>query len=190
MKDIIFGKDHTVRLSCRAGDYLLWCGFNGMFSPKDNQYSINDIWQLSDGDFITITNRQVDLPSWFELHPLEVSGPLVHWMMKKLDSGYQPSEIVDVPNVWRAFTGDRLVWVGKQRPGLEFDNGILSVFTFGENVAIIGEPFTDFEGLPAFGGFNQEQSKENIALVRKGWNTILSLETPRSVNAGSNWTLG
>jgi hypothetical protein len=189
MNDTIFGKDSTVRLSCRTGDYMLWCRFNGVFSPKNDQYSINDVWELSDSDFITITNRQVDLPSWFELHPTEVSGSLVYWMMKKLDLGYQPREIVNAPNIWRAFTGDRLVWVGKQRTGLEFDNGIISIFTLNQNAAIIGEP-SDYERLSTFGGFNNEQSEENIKLVRNGWNAVASLETPRSANANGQWTLG
>lgn len=190
MENTIFRKDTTMRLSCRAGDYLMWCGFKGMFSSND-PYTINDLWQLSDGDFVTITNRQVDLPPWFELHPTEVSGSLVPWMMKKLDSGYQTGEIVDAPNIWRAFTGDRLVWVGKQRQGLDFDNGVLSVYTFNANAAIVGEPFTDFEGLPTFGGFNQEeQSEESIVLVRNGWNAISALGTPRAVNASEKWTIG
>ncbi len=191
MTHTIFRKDTTVRLSCRAGDYLLWCGFKGIFSPENDQYTVNDLWQLSDGDFITITNRQVDLPSCFELHPLEVSNSLVYWMKEKLDSGYQPRDIVDGPNIWRALAGDRLVWVGKQRPGIEFDNGVLSVITFDENAAIIGEPYSVNDGFPSFGGFDQEQqSEEDIMLCRNGWNAVLRLGVPRSASADGKWTIG
>ena len=191
MTHTIFGKDTTIKLSCRAGDYLLWCGFKGIFSPENDQYTVNDIWQLTDGDFVTITNRQVDLPSWFELHPLEVFNSLVCWMKKKLDSGYQPGEIIDGPNIWRALAGDRLVWVGEKRQGVEFNNGVLSVITFSENAAIIGEPYSDYDGFPHFGGFDQQkQSQEDMILCRNGWNAISELGTPRSASADGKWTIG
>jgi hypothetical protein len=191
MKNIGFGRDSTVRLSCRAGDYLIWCGLKNIFASRKNQYAINDVWQLSEGDFITITNRQVDLPPWFELHPLEVSGRLVYWMMKKLDAGYKPGEIIDGPNIWRAFEGDRLVWVGKKRQGVEFDNGVLGVYTFNESAAIIGEPISIQEEFPCFGGFDQEQqSEEDMMLCQNGWNAIMGLEAPRNVNIDGKWTIG
>ncbi len=108
-------------------------------------------------------------PSWFELHPLEVSNSLVYWMQRKLDSGYQPGDIIEGANIWSALVGDRLVWVGKQRQGVEFNNGVISVITFSENAASIGEPYPDYEGFPHFGGFDQqEQSKEDMMLCRNG----------------------
>ncbi len=186
-----FKTDMTIRLSCREGDYLLWCGFNGIFSPENDQYKVNDLWQLKDGDFVTITNRQVDLPPWFELHPLEVSNSLVYWMQRKLDSGYQPGEIIDGPNIWRALAGDRLVWVGEQRQGVKFENGVLSIITFNANAVIIGEPYSDYGGFPHFGGFDQqEQSKEDIRLCHNGWDAVLKLGTPCSASANGKWTIG
>lgn len=191
METTTFLRDSTLRLSCRAGDYLLWCGCKGLFSPGSDQYRINDIWQLLNGNFITITNRQVDLPPWFELHPLEVSGSLVYWMQNKLDNGYHPGEMVDGPNIWRVFAGDRLVWVGKERQGVESDNGVLSIITFDENAAVIGEPFAMVDGIPQFGGFDQQdQSKEEILLCRNGWLAVSKLGMPRSLSADAKWTIG
>lgn len=191
MKPIIFQSDTTLRWSCRAGDYVMWCGFKGIFSPKGREYSINDLWQLKDGDFITITNRQSDLPTWFELHPLEVSGSLVYWMQKKLKSGYQPGDIIDGPNIWRILTGDRLVWVGKPRPDIESNNGVLSIITFEENAIIIGEPYSEHDGLPYFGGFEQQdQSKEDKLLCRNSLIAASELGIPYSATAGGKWTIG
>jgi hypothetical protein len=191
MEQKIIGKDLTTRLSCRAGDYLIWCGCKGLFASQKNQYDINDIWQLSDSNFVTITNRQVDLPSWFELHPLEVSGSLVYWMKKKLDSGFEAGEIIEGPNIWRVLAGDRLVWVGKKRSGLDFEIGVLSIFTFNENAVIIGEPFSESDGLPSFGGFDEaKQSMEDINLCRNGWEAMLKLGAPRIVSADNKWTIG
>ena len=191
MTHTTFERNMTIRLSCRKRDYLLWCGFKGIFSSENDQYTVNDIWQLKDGDFVTITNRQADLPSWFELHPLEVSNSLVYWMQRKLDSGYQPGEITDGPNIWRVLAGDRLVWVGEQRQGVDFDNGVLSIITFSENAVIIGEPYSDYDGFPHFGGFDQqEQSKEDMMLCRNGWNANVKLGTSRSASADGKWTIG
>ncbi|MEI7523434.1 MAG: hypothetical protein WCJ95_03845 [Mariniphaga sp.] len=186
----ILGKDSTTRLSCRTGDYLLWCSFKGIFSPPNNQYDINDIWQLSDGDSVLITNRQVDLPSWFELYPNEVAGKLVLWMQNKLSSGFKPDEIIYAANIWRSFSGDRLVWVGKERPGTESKNGVLAVFTFTENMAIIGQSKSDVDDFSQFGGFDQNnQSAEELALCQKGWTAAVSLESPRSAAADDKWTI-
>jgi len=186
-----FGKDTTIRLSCRAGDYLLWGGFNGIAEPADNLYSINDLWQLADGDFVTITNRYVDLPPWFDLHPLETSGSLAQRLYGSSISVDQTlGEICDGPNIWRVSVGDRLVWVGKKRSGVEFDNGVLSVITFNEHALVIGEPITLEDGLPGFGGFvQQEQSPESLMLGRRGWEAVKGLGLPHEVNEG-RWTLG
>ena len=191
MKHTIFRQDTTIRLSCRTGDYLLWCRYKGGFSQKNDQYEINDIWQLSDGDFITITNRGIDLPSWFELHPLEVSNSLIYWMQRKLEAGYKPNDIVDNSHIWRVFAGDRLVWVGKQRSEVECDNGVLSIFTFNENAAIVGESYMNCGDVSHFGEFDQErQSEEDIILCRTGWNAILKLGSPRSASANGEWKIG
>lgn len=191
MEHTIFRKDTTFKWPCRSGDYIIWFRCNGIFSPKGDQYSVNDVWQLKDGDSITLTNRRVDLPSWFELHPLEVSGSSVSWMMKKLKSGYEPKEIIESSNIWRAMMGDRLVWVGKPRHGVESNNGILSIVTFNKNAIIIGEPFAEYDGLPVFGGFDlKKQPKDDLLLCRNGYHAVSKLGTPRSVSAGGKWTIG
>jgi phosphoenolpyruvate carboxylase len=35
------------------------------------------MWELVNGSFVTITNRPVNLPDWFDLYPTEASGSLV-----------------------------------------------------------------------------------------------------------------
>lgn len=105
----------TLRWACRKGDFIFWAKFQGIFSSRGNEFQIADIWQLRDGNFVTITNRHADLPEWFDLHPSEVSGRLVYWMQKRLDEGHQPQEPIDGPNIWRVLAGDRIAWVGQAR---------------------------------------------------------------------------
>src|SRR4029077_3432919 len=123
---ISFHSDMTLRWSCRSGDYVFWARFQGIFSSSPgNYYKIADVWELRDGNFVTVTNRHADLPDWFDLYPTEVSGPLsCLWMMKRLEGGYKPKEPIEGPNIWRVFAGDRVVWVGGKRGGVKFDNGI------------------------------------------------------------------
>ncbi|HKL83299.1 MAG TPA: hypothetical protein VJ879_12365, partial [Desulfobacter sp.] len=118
---ISFSSDTTLRWACRRGDYIVWAKSPGIFSSLNNEHKIADIWELQDGNFVTITNRQVDLPDWFDLHPLEVSGSLSYWMQKRLDEGYEPEEPIDGPNLWRVFAGDRIFWVGSSRGGVHSD---------------------------------------------------------------------
>ena len=104
-----FVEDSTIRWSCRRGDYVLWLATDSPFSG--DLWKVQDFWRLQDGDYLTITNRWADLPSWLELHPLEVSGQAVSEMKKRLDAGYEPPDPVEGPNLWRVRTGERLVWV-------------------------------------------------------------------------------
>jgi len=110
--------DMTCRWACRNGDYIIWARFQGIFSSQGNAYKMADIWELHDGNFVTLTNRKVDLPDWFDFYPLEVSGALVSWMKKRLDEGYQPYAPIEAQNLWRMFAGDRIVWVDPSRNGV------------------------------------------------------------------------
>jgi len=65
-----------IRWSCRAGDYILWLRYGGLFAPQERQFRVSDLWQLKNRDFVTVTNRLEDVPPWFELHPLEAQGEL------------------------------------------------------------------------------------------------------------------
>src|SRR5579859_4346987 len=107
---ITFGHDTTMHWPCRRGDFLLWLESPGLFAKEP---SMADFWEMRDGDFVTITNRADDLPTWFELHPSEAQGDLVQVLMAKLNAGWQPpDEPMDGSNLWRLKAGDRLAWVG------------------------------------------------------------------------------
>jgi hypothetical protein len=146
---------------------------------------------MKDGDWVTITNRVQDLPPWFELHPLEAAGTIVYWMMKKLNDGYQHSEPLDGPNVWRIFAGDRLVWVGPARHGVEAEDGVLGLIDFEDNALVTGEPFHVSEGFPTFGEIEEsEPTAPTKLLLRQGWLAARGLGTPRVVAADDQWRLG
>jgi hypothetical protein len=74
---------------------------------------------------------------------------------------------------------------------MECDNGVLSIFTFNENAAIVGESYISCGDFSNFGEFDQErQSEEDIILCRTGWNAILKLGSPRSASANGEWRIG
>ena len=127
---ISFEPDMTVRWACRAGDYMLWASYQGPLSDPNNPYIVADVWELRDGNFVTITNRHSDLPDWFDLHPLEVSGGLVEWMGRRLDAGYEPDDPMDGPNLWRIRAGDRVAWVGDPRGGVDGEGSVLGLLNF------------------------------------------------------------
>jgi hypothetical protein len=106
-----FGNDLTVRLSCHAGEFVLWIGLRSFLASDDESgWTIRDFWLTRDGDTVTITNRSPDLPTWFELHPSEVAGSAAFKMMERLEAGREPKEPIDAPTIWRIKAGDRLVW--------------------------------------------------------------------------------
>ncbi len=106
-------KDTTLRWSCRRGDYVLWLQFTDPIAEQS--LGIVDLWEMRDGDFVTVTNRPEDLPASFELHPTEVRDALAYQMAAKLEKGYQPpDEPAEGPNIWRLKSGDRMAWVGNR----------------------------------------------------------------------------
>jgi hypothetical protein len=183
-----FTSDMTLRRACRAGDYLMWARFQGVGAGAGNEYTIADIWELRDGNFVTLTNRAADLPAGFDLHPLEAFGRLVGWMQQKLAAGYNPDAPVDGPNLWRAFAGDRVVWVGPWRAGVEYADGILSLVEFRENALVYGEPV---ELDLMFGGFETaDQPPEAAKLCNAGWKAVQRAGLPRAAAADGQWCIG
>lgn len=189
MEETTFNRDSTTRLSCRQGDYIIWCGFNGSMGHR--KYMMKDAWRLRDGDFITITNRHQDLPSWFELHPYEVAGRLTRWMKNKLDSGYEPKEPLESPNIWRIYAGDRLALVGPRVNELNRHEDDISIITFDKNAVAIGESQNLDDDLLDFGFFDfYSQPQDEKELCEQGWQAISKKEIPRTVSAGGQWRLG
>lgn len=135
---ISFARDMTLRWPCRGGDFILWMGYPNIFSGPES-IRIHDLWQMRDGDHVTITNRLQDFPVWFELHPTEVCDTLALKMMAKLEKGHKPGEPVEGPNLWRLKSGDRVAWVGAERPERPSVNGILAILTCDECALAVGE---------------------------------------------------
>jgi len=105
----------TTALRITPGDFLLWFGYPDLFSGPE-AIECYDLWQMRDGYHVTTTYRLEDLPRWFRLHPTEVCDTFVYRMMVKVEKGDYPSEPMDGPNLWRLKSGDRVAWVGAERP--------------------------------------------------------------------------
>lgn len=188
---ITFGSDTTLRWACRGSDLIVWARFEGLLSPPGKQFCIADIWELKDGNFVTLTNRDSDLPDWFELHPSEAANLVAFRMMQRLNNGHVPGNPVEGPNLWRVMAGDRIAWMGPSRPGLSSNDGILEIVSFKENALICGEPIDLSDNYPQFGGFDQgDPPPETLARCRAGWEAINRLGTVRVASMNSRWILG
>jgi hypothetical protein len=112
-------------------------------------------------------------------------------MQKRLDEGYEPQEPILGPNLWRIFSGDRIVWVGPSRSGIKSEKGVLDLVDFRENALVYGEPFDSTGEIPWFGGCDKgEPSPEGIKLCRAGWEVLKQLKPPRTVAADGQWRIG
>ena len=182
-----FREDATVRWSCRRGEYVLWVATDSLLTAdRALAWTIRDFWQMRDGDYLTITNRWVDLPVSFELHPLEVADRAVWEMQKRLDAGYKPKEVMDGPNLWRAKTGDRLVWVSladSAKPVKELLNLRACALVLGEN----SNPFS--VGIIAFGSpEGDELTPAAATAMRVGFEAVVALGVPREF--APEWRFG
>ena len=113
-------------------------------------------------------------------------------MMAKVKNGYDPEEPVTGPNIWRVFTGERIVWVGPERQGVKsLEKAVLGLLEFKENALVYGEPLKYADGSIEFGGFNHEEtSVEGIELCKAGWDAVKRSGLPRTILADSQWRIG
>lgn len=186
-----FDGDMTQRISCRTGDFLVWIGCPGVYAATEQKPIIHDVWEMREGDFATVTNREDDLPPWFELHPTEVSNSLAYKMMGRLNNGHVPGPITEAPNLWRIRAGDRLVWIGNSRPGVAAHGHILSLFDFRESVLVYGETNRKrtMEELLAFGSISDEgQQPQNVDKCHEAVEVVQTMGAPRVMD--TQWTLG
>lgn len=186
-----FTSNMTLRWSCRRGDFLIWFRLVDPFAAPPYGLSIVDVWEIRDGDFVTITNRVEDLPSWFELHPTEVCDSLAYRMLEKLKKGYQPKEIIQGPNIWRLRAGDRLAWVGKRRSGIQGKGHVLAVLDISDCALAIGETnlAQSVEEAFTFGSLTQEnQTADQIAMCHEAVRFVGDMGAPRTF--GEGWALG
>ena len=123
---ISFRRDMTLQWPCCRGDFLLWLGYRDILSGPE-AIQCYDLWEMRDGYHLTITNRLEDLPPWFKLHPAEVCDSFVYKMRAQVEKGDYPTEPINGPNLWRLKSGDRVAWVGADRPDRRSANGTLAI---------------------------------------------------------------
>lgn len=186
---ISFKRDMTLRLSFRSGDFLLWLGYRDIFlAPEEIQCF--EIWEMRDGYHLLVTNRLEDLPPWFRLHPTEVCGSFVYKMMDKIEKGDYPSEPMDGPNLWRLKSGDRVAWVGAERPDRRPVNSILAILDCRESALAVGA--ADWDSVQEFAGFSAPTSAEmnpgDVARCQAAVNAVKKLGLPREW--APEWKLG
>ena len=145
-----------------------------------------DIWELNDGDFITISNRTEDLPEWLELFPTEVVGRLSYKFIKQFERGDFPAQPAEGLNIWRPKTGDRLVWSATNEK-----NMIKRLFLFNSCAFAIGENtrIDLYESLHSFGGFTKEDRPlDEVEMGRRAKGLVLEKGMPREY--AHDWKLG
>ena len=109
-------------------------------------------------------------------------------MQRKLAGGHNPDAPMEGPSLWRVFAGDRVVWIGPRRAGVEYADGILSHIEFRENAWVYGEPV---ELGSLFGGFaGGDPPPEAAKLCKVGWGAVQGAGLPRVAAADGQWCIG
>ena len=185
-----FSLDTTLIWACRKGDFILWChckGFSG--GPKD-WYTIADVWEMKDGDRVTISNRLQDLPPWFKIHHSETCNALVDQIIKKIKEGYKATEIMEGPAIWRIMSSDCVAWIGKSRTGYKEQDGILQIIDFQTCALMTGDANDpSFESFMDFGTLTDEgQNSKNAYRCRKAFEVVKQVGYPNVLSG--EWALG
>jgi hypothetical protein len=190
MSIVSFARNTTLCWPCREGGLIIWARFKGLLSSHGDHYGIADVWELRDGNFVTLTNRQPDLPAAFELHHSEVSGVLVPWMIKRFNEGYKPERPMQGPNLWRVRSGDRIAWLGASRDGVQSEHGVLHIVDFKEDALVYGEPIEWLDDVPAFGALNESTLANTKKMCAAALTKIQSYGMPATASAGAPWSIG
>ena len=155
------------------------------FGSTENAVTVQDVWQMRDGESILVTNRLSDLPNWFSLRKEEVSSVL----LPSLGRDYaEPEETVQGPNVWRVGAGSRVAWV---RPSSAFHqpgDAIMGFLDFRANSVVLGE--TDFRNMEYFLSFGSvgNQTDEAIEASQAAYALAQALGCPRELSV--EWLFG
>ena len=182
-----FVDNNTVRWSGRVRQYIVWVEMKSFpIANKPEGWGIRNIWQLSDGDYVTITDRLEDVPTWFSVYPSEVKGyTTVTQIMERLASGYNPEGPVYGENVWRVVSGDRLVWIDEDAV-----NPIVEILDMGNCALVTGENVSSsWESLTSFGSLKDDSLPiPALKACRAGVQAAIRLGMPRE--SMQDWKFG
>jgi len=173
-------KDTTLRWSCRRGDYVLWLQFTDPIAEQS--LGMVDLWEMRDGDFVTITNRPMTCLLRLNcIQPkFEMPWP-TGWQLSSRKATSLLIEPADGPNIWRLKSGDRMAWVGNSRPGQAVD-GILAILDCRECCLAFGE--TNRGGIEDFMAFGSpskpEASPEDTVRCQIAVKAVRQLGIPRT----------
>lgn len=192
-KNVIYNfvSDGTIKWLSRKGDYVFWFTWDNLPIDEMHGIRIKNIWEMKDGDYLTITNRVEDMPKWFSFHPTEVCNSLAYNLLDKFNRGEYPEKPIERSNIWRPKTGDRLVWLRNYSSVGYANNYILSAIAFHENALVIGENIytqSDAESVN-FGSLTKhQQTEEDIAIIRNAVGFVKQMGVPREYE--SEWRIG
>jgi hypothetical protein len=185
-----FTRDMTVLWPCRRGDFLLWLGYRDL-SSGPGELQCHDFWEMRDGYRVTFTNRLEDLSPGFQLHPTEVCNSFAYRLMPKIEKGDYPDEPISGPNLWKLRSGDRVAWVGEERPGRRSVTGVLAILDCDECALAVGEGDKE-KGLEGFIGFGRPSTPTmrptDVVRCQAAVRAVKQLGLPRTW--GPEWVLG
>jgi len=192
-KNIIshFSYQATLKWLCLKGDYVFWFSWTNIFADPQYAIKVKDLWEIKEGDFLTITNRVEDIPEWFSFHPTEVRDGLAYKLLEKFNQGDFPEEPIEGNNIWRLKTGDRMVWLRKIPSTGATKVSVISALNFRENALVIGENVhtKSIDQIIGFGLLNKhKQTVEDIELARKAVDFVRQMGTPNEYS--EEWSIG
>src|SRR6185437_10472419 len=98
-----------------------------------------------------------------------------------------PDAPMQGPNLWRLKSGDRVAWVGADRPDRRSVNGILAILDCRDAALLVGEG--EQGGLEEFAGFGKpstpEMKPDDVARCQTAVNVVRTLGLPRTW--GPDW---
>jgi hypothetical protein len=185
---IRFGSGTTIKWQVSPRDYVLWARWDD--GPESGgKLKLLDFWEMKDGDAVTVTNCIADLPPWFELHPSEMLHQ-ASMLQEQAEDAPLLAEPSEGPILWRARTGDRIVWLcGRATPA---SPSVQALLEFNINALVFGEPREPWHDPFEFMSFGAPSAPsptdEVTALVHAGLAAVRGLGRPRKTEEADEWT--
>lgn len=178
--------DTSIPLQLRRGDALVWLRNEAVFAAVGD-YRPADVWFLSGGEVAQFAFESKRLPPWYELHPTEMAGILVH-RYRHDPAAPPPAQPLEGPGLWKVRAGDKVLLILVPRPEMGTPQGMCCVIDFADNCLLwvldadMHQPGLEFASVPI--------GPESEALLRTAIREGIAranAKPPR--NIAMNWTL-
>jgi hypothetical protein len=152
---------------------------------------IRCLWQMKDGDYLTITNRTQDMPGYFSLHPTEVCNSLAYRVLEQYNKTKLPARPISAPMLLRPKTADRLLQARLLSTESPWGCDFVAALALRNSALVVGETVRtrSLEEMSTYGSLADPHNMDIVnAVGMAAKNYVVKMGDPREFD--EEWKIG